>query len=266
MKPILYSNPFSYYSMIARLVLSEKKVEYQLNHVDIHIKMEQFLPEYVTIQPNMTVPALVWGDEVFSDSYNILFFVNKNFPGVDLFPENDQVEIQKAIDRNYKFSIEGLTMGTAIRRSPFARIALKRGISRGVRRCRQLMLKHPELKNVCEKKILIESERQRLIISKSNNYNELYQNVIEICDWMDKSLESRQFIASDNYSIADVVWTVFMGRLNMIKFDDLIKKRKNLNSYWQRMSNRESFKEANICTKMPVLNIFRIACASMFRA
>ncbi|MDQ5948457.1 MAG: ganglioside-induced differentiation-associated protein 1, partial [Pseudomonadota bacterium] len=75
MHNILYSNNSSYYSMIARLVLAEKAVAYELHHIDIHIKMEQFAPEFVSIQPNMTVPVLVCDGVNIADSHQILLFV-----------------------------------------------------------------------------------------------------------------------------------------------------------------------------------------------
>jgi len=52
--------------MIARLCLAEKQVIYDLHDVDIHIKMEQFAPEYVAMQPNMTVPVLDCGGNIIA--------------------------------------------------------------------------------------------------------------------------------------------------------------------------------------------------------
>ncbi len=265
MTTVLYSNDSSYYSMIARLCLAEKQVKYDLHNVDIHINMEQFNPEYVNMQPNMTVPVLVHNDTVITDSKDILFFINANFTGQDLFPATDATTIQESLAIHYDFSIEDLTMGNALRKSPLARIALKRGLDRASRRCVQMIKSHPELKEAYINKLAVEEKREHLILSKENNYAQMQQQALNLCDMLDLRLRQHQFAASTQYSLADIVWTVFLARLVMIKFDNLITQRKNLNEYWQRMSNRKSYIAANICTKIPLSKLIRIIFALLFR-
>lgn len=265
MQNILYSNNSSYYSMIARLVLAEKGVAYDLHNIDIHINMEQFSPEYVKIQPNMTVPVLVCDGVNIDDSHRILLFVNQNFAGVDLCPPESAAAILKSLDLHYTFSIEDLTMGTALRKSPIARFALARGLKRASRRCHELMRTHPEFKAACENKLQLEVQREKLILSKENNYAQMFERAIELCDYLENELTQHEFIASDSYSLADVVWTVFLARLIMIKFDYLIVERKNLNAYWQRVIQRESYLKANLCTKMPVRFLIKVILALLFK-
>ena len=255
MQNILYSNNSSYYSMIARLVLAEKGVAYDLHNIDIHINMEQFSPEYVKIQPNMTVP----------DSHKILLFVNQNFAGVELCPDKDSAAILKSLDLHYTFSIEDLTMGNALRKSPIARFALARGLQRASRRCRELMRTHPEFKVACENKLQLEVQREKLILSKENNYAQMLEQAISLCDNLENELGQHEFAASNQYSLADVVWTVYLARLLMIKFDHLIMESKNLHAYWQRMTARDSYLKANLCTKMPLKFLIKVVLALLFK-
>lgn len=264
MSNVLYSNNSSYYSMIARLVLAEKNVNYELRNIEIHIKTEQFNPEYVKIQPNMTVPTMTSGANILQSSRDIIFFANNNFPGQDLLPEKDKSAIEKSIDIHYSFSIEDFTMGTAVRKSPIAKFALGRGLKKGTKRCLELLKAHPEFKDVCEKKLNLEDERRRLILSADNNYEEMKQKSIELCDMLEQQLSKQEYAASDNYSLADVVWTVFLARLHMTKFDSLITDRPHLYKYWQSMSNRDSYTKANICTKMPTRLMIRIMLSLIF--
>lgn len=266
MIPILYSNDSSYYSMIARLCFAEKQVKYELRNIDIHIAMEQFSPEYVRIQPNMTVPTLVYGDTIIADSRPIISFVNQHFAGQDLFPEADAKAIEESLALHYTFSIEDLTMGNAQRKSPIARIALKRGLDRASRRCIRMLESNPELKEAYTKKLALEDERKRLILSKENNYAQMQEQAVKLCDILEAKLGEHQFAASSNYSLADIVWTVFLARLVMIKFDHLITQRKNLNEYWQKVSSRKSYVEANICTKIPASKLIKIIFALLFRS
>ena len=106
MATILYSNYSSYYSMIARLCLAEKQVAYDLNDIDIHIKMEQLAPEYVAMQPNMTVPVLDCDGKIIADSRLILHFVNEHFGGVDLFPAADAEAIEQSLSYIMLFQLK----------------------------------------------------------------------------------------------------------------------------------------------------------------
>lgn len=265
MHNILYSNNSSYYSMIARLALAEKAVAYELHHIDIHIKMEQFAPEFVSIQPNMTVPVLVCDGVNIADSHQILLFVNKYFSGSDLCPAEDEAAILKSLDLHYAFSIEDLTMGTALRKSPIAGFALARGLKRAARRCQELMHTHPEFKSACENKLQLEDERQRLILSKENNYAQVLAQAIKLCDSLEVELSQHEFAASKHYSLADVVWTVFLARLVMVGFENFITERKHLNAYWQKMTQRKSYPEANLCTKMPLKFLLKVMFALLFK-
>lgn len=264
MATILYSNDSSYYSMIARLVLSEKEVKYEMRKIDIHIKMEQFTPSYIKIQPNMTVPTLVCDNVIIDDSHKILFFVNEHFSGIDLYPTADAIAIKKSLDEHYKFSIEDLTMGNAMRKSPVARFALGRGLKRASDRLRILMTTNPDFKNICEQKLRLEDERRRLILSSENNYVATYQQAVKLCDMLEAELIQHEFAASNSYSLADVVWTVFIARLHMIKFDSLVIERKHLNSYWQRMTMRYSYQKADLWTKMKPKMLIKIMFALIF--
>lgn len=258
MSNVLYSNDSSYYSMIARLVLAEKNVKYEMHKVDIHIKMEQFSPEYIAIQPNMTVPTLLCDGVTIDDSHKILFFVNEQFEGADLYPDVDAAAINESLTRHYAFSIEDLTMGNAMRKSPVAKFALARGLKKASRRCQALMITYPEFRDALDKKIRLEEERYNLILSKDNNYEQMKVRAIELCDMLEGKLSKHEFAASNQYSLADVVWTVFIARLFMIKFDRLITERQHLQAYWQRMSKRKSYMEANIWTKMKPMFLLKV--------
>ncbi len=57
--------------MIARLALIEGGIAYESVVVDIHLKMVQQQPDYVRLNPNMTVPTLVLADRNLDQSRDI---------------------------------------------------------------------------------------------------------------------------------------------------------------------------------------------------
>src|ERR1700748_2147568 len=69
--PRLYHTPSSYYSMIARLALAEGRIAYEPVFVDIHFRATQQKPDYVRLNPNMTVPTLVLADRILHQSRDI---------------------------------------------------------------------------------------------------------------------------------------------------------------------------------------------------
>src|SRR5262249_44616608 len=69
--PRLYHAPSSYYSMIARLALAEGGVAYHPVFMEIHVRTRQQEPDYVRLNPNMTVPTLVLADRILDQSRDI---------------------------------------------------------------------------------------------------------------------------------------------------------------------------------------------------
>ena len=80
-KPRLYQTPSSYYSMIARLALAEGGIAHERIFVDIHFRLGQQQPDYVRINPGMTVPTLVQADRILDQSRDIAEYAQaRRFP------------------------------------------------------------------------------------------------------------------------------------------------------------------------------------------
>ena len=103
-KPRLYQTPSSYYSMIARLALAEGGIAHERVFVDIHYRLSQQQPDYVRINPGMTVPTLVLADRGVTAS--------PLQPGLRLggwtLSDTEQQAIQKALgQQGYQWRAEG---------------------------------------------------------------------------------------------------------------------------------------------------------------
>ena len=92
------------------------RVGYMLKHKGISIDTEeinlrekdQFNPEFLAVNPNGTVPALVLDDgTVLSDSIAICVYLEKNYPQKPLFGAND-TEYAQVIGWLHKIYVEGL--------------------------------------------------------------------------------------------------------------------------------------------------------------
>jgi len=117
-RPRLYHALSSYYSMIARLALAEGGIAYEPVVVDIHLKMVQQQPDYVRLNPNMTVPTLVLADRILDQSRDIAEYA------LGASEATLDGETKAWLDLHYGYPIEELTFGGLLARNPLARIMI----------------------------------------------------------------------------------------------------------------------------------------------
>jgi GSH-dependent disulfide-bond oxidoreductase len=67
------------------LTLAEKNVAYQSHYLDL-LKFDQHQPEYLRINPDGTIPALVHGDRVLTESTPMMEYIDEEFDGPPLQP------------------------------------------------------------------------------------------------------------------------------------------------------------------------------------
>ena len=69
------------------LALAEKGVEFESHYIDL-LKFDQHQPEYLKINPDGTIPAMVHGDRVLIESTPMMEYVDDEFDGPPLKPED----------------------------------------------------------------------------------------------------------------------------------------------------------------------------------
>lgn len=72
------------------LTLAEKGVEYQSHYLDL-LKFDQHQPEYLRINPDGTIPAMVHGDLVLTESTPMMEYIDDAFPGPPLRPSDPRL-------------------------------------------------------------------------------------------------------------------------------------------------------------------------------
>ena len=85
--PVLYhwepnSNPGK-----AMLILAEKGIDYEGHYVDL-LAMEQHRPEYLALNPRGTIPTLVHGQNILTESTPMMEYIDAAFPGPRFTPGN----------------------------------------------------------------------------------------------------------------------------------------------------------------------------------
>jgi GST-like protein len=67
------------------LALAEKGVEFESHYIDL-LKFDQHQPEYLAVNPDGTIPAMVHGDRVLIESTPMMEYVDDAFDGPPLRP------------------------------------------------------------------------------------------------------------------------------------------------------------------------------------
>ncbi|MGK7920423.1 MAG: glutathione S-transferase family protein [Trichodesmium sp.] len=91
MKRILYYHPLSNFSRKIRILLAEKKLDYELKEVNLRNKS----PEFINISPIGKVPVFVEEDgTVIWDSTLIAEYLDQTYPEPNFYPTDPQVKLE----------------------------------------------------------------------------------------------------------------------------------------------------------------------------
>jgi glutathione S-transferase len=245
-KPRLYHAPSSYYSMIARLALAEGGIAHESVFVDIHVRMSQQQPDYVRLNPNMTVPTLVLADRILDQSRDIAEYA------LGVREAMLDGETKAWLDLHYGFPIEELTFGGLLASNPLARIMIPKRLKSVQRRLLACAAENPDLAAVYV--ALAEALAERVSILDPAAVAQLSERrraeAIGFMDRLERTLaDGRAVLVPPAYGIADVVWTVFLGRMEFAGLGAELPKRPALTRYWRVMQARPSFSAADIWTK-----------------
>lgn len=251
-KPRLYHAPSSYYSMIARLALAEGGIAWEPVFVDIHARMSQQQPDYVRLNPNMTVPTLVLADRILDQSRDIAEYAL----GVDRLTLDS--EARPWLDLHYGYPIEELTFGAIMAHSPIARIMVPKLLRRAQRYLLRLAAEHADLAAAYRARAEVFAERIRtfdpaaaLRLSERRR-----AEALDIMDRMERTLsDGRATMVLPAYGIADTVSTVFLARMEFAGLGAELLKRTALVRYWRAMQARPSFAAADIWTRFHVFRL-----------
>jgi glutathione S-transferase len=251
-RPRLYHALSSYYSMIARLALIEGGIAYESVVVDIHLKMFQQRPDYVRLNPNMTVPTLVLPDRILDQSRDIAEYA------LGVSEATVDGDTKAWLDLHYGYPIEELTFGGLLARSPLARIMIPRRLDSVRRRLLERAAQNPDLAKIYRERAAVFAERVRTfdpaaVVRLSERRR---AEAIGFMDRLEQTLrDGRGVIVPPAYGAADVVWTVFLARMEFVGMGAELQKRPALARYWRAMQARPSFGPADIWTKLHVIRL-----------
>jgi len=227
----LYHSGVSNCSMRVRIALEEKGLPWTSHHLNI-LKKEHITPEYFGINPNGLVPTLVHDGKVIIESDDIIEYLDINFPEPPLRPpEGPDREVME----------HWLHRATAIHLK-----AVKTHIYE--KRMRGQMTQSPEQRERYEKlqknQSLLEFHRKSGSDSFTQQELDAAKAVLDECfAELEDVLGSREWLAGDSFSLADIAWVPLYFTLHVLagySFEGL----SNVAAWAKRIEARPSYKTA----------------------
>jgi glutathione S-transferase len=261
----LYAFPPSHCSQKVRLALAEKQVAYTNRFVDIELRLQNFEPGYLRLNPRGVVPTLVHGDRVVTDSARIIRYVDDAFDGPSLSPrdETERKHMEAWIELQDRLRIRELTFGNMKGAMGFA----LRRISMPLRKRKLLRLRsaNPDLAEIYDFKI--EDLRQwRTSIASPEEIAEARDEMDTALGRVAVRLGESPYLAGESYSLADLAWTCIFARLEMLGLAGSFwgpERFPQIGAYYERLRSRPSFVKAGVWERPPAPDVRRALLKAM---
>jgi glutathione S-transferase len=219
-----------------RLCLEEKGLAYEGHVVDL-AKMEHHSPEYLKINPNGVIPALIHDGRPLYESGTICEYLDEVFPEPPLAPDN-----------------------------AYDRAAMRNWIRHVDERIHNLIIfnwRH-DLQKVAEKwtdeelaahlkKIPSKERRESWLRVARRPYTEEERagaraKLVELLDRMEATLRQTAWLAGARYTIADIAVVPFVKRIEEEIAPDQMtaKHHPRVADWWAKIQARPAFARANI--------------------
>jgi glutathione S-transferase len=189
----LYHYEPSANSMKPLLCLAEKGIPYESHYVDLH-NFEQHSEAFVALNPNGQVPVLIHNGAVITESTVINEYLDEVFPGTRLVPQDPVTRARmriwnKFVDEYFCPALSRIGWSVLV-----PKIAAR--------------LKSGELEEAL-KKVPLEEQRRKWLTAATESFtpeelSEARRQVSVSVQRMENILRSSQWLAGDEYSLADV--------------------------------------------------------------
>lgn len=247
----LYHFPGSLCSQKVKLVLAEKNLDWESHLVNL-LTFENLTPDYMRLNPKGVVPTLVHNGKAVCDSITIIRYLDRHFMEPRLTP--DDPTLRKSMD-----TWIDLQNRLPMREAMYGNM---RGIDGLVARqtvdikeklLPELAQKYPDLKPQYATK-LRDVKPWNQTIRDVTKITQINSQIEAIMNPLEQQLSQSEWLCGSAYSLADVVWTAVLNRLDELGLSTLWKadKRPAIADYLNRLEARPSYRDAIKNDAMPL--------------
>lgn len=246
-------------SQKVKLVLAEKNLEWKSSLLNL-LTFDNLDSNYVQLNPTAVVPTLVHGDRVVTDSDTIIRYLDDKFPNPKLtFTEHKlQMQMNNWIDLQNQLPMRELIYGNF---QGIEGLVLRRSVRLKEKLLLQLIKTHPELEEQYSAKLKDVRQWNSTIQNKQEIAN-INANIDTVLDCLEQQLSQTNWLCGSTCSLADIVWTAVLYRLDKLKFSHLWLNdtRPALESYIHRLKSRPSFVTVVEKDRMPLSLLLKGLC------
>ncbi|KAA0911911.1 glutathione S-transferase family protein [Pusillimonas sp. ANT_WB101] len=233
---ILYHGWRSSASRRVRLCLAEKGLSYESRLVNM-LKGEQHSPEYLSINPNGVVPALLHGDRVLYESSAIAEYLDELFPEPSIRPRD---AYDRLVMRNFVRWVDDYCLPRLIvfNWSQAMQAAATQWSDR------ELAERIARVPSASRKEAWTRVARKPY---SDEEKADAMTGLLKLLEKMQAMLANdHSWIVGERLSIADLAAIPFVMRINELN-PSAIANFPFVESWWNRVRQRPSFSEARIC-------------------
>ncbi len=236
----LYHHGSSVCAAKVRFALAEKGIQAdKMHYVDI-LKGEQFVPEYIAINPKAVVPAMVHNGNIINESTVICEYINDAFEGPALVPEDP---LAKASLRIWEKAVDEL-LHPACGELTFVSCHRHIVMRLGEEKLKEFLSSTPDQSVTSKWK-----ERKKEIVRLGFEAPGI-EDTIRLYDGylakMESTLQQQPWLAGDTFSLADIALTPYVNRLDMLSMSGMWTDGRypNVEQWFDRIKAMDNFAPA----------------------
>ncbi|KAG0586941.1 hypothetical protein KC19_2G129400 [Ceratodon purpureus] len=233
---ILYSYPLAFNPAKAKLALEEKGIKYTEKKVDL-FNGQSLEPWYLKLNPNASTPTLVAGDEKITESADIIRWADRQ--GTPLGGDS----VDRAFVNEWLEKVDKWDGNLFVAANSGAGAAVKFSTKYKIKVAEAHAARNPELAELYKQKI-VTMEKTVAEISDQALVESNRKQVKDLLDEAETILASRKFLAGEEYSAADVIFTPVIYRMYIVKKEkEYVDTRPNMKRYYEEIKKRPSYKK-----------------------
>jgi tetrachloro-p-hydroquinone reductive dehalogenase len=233
--------------MKVRLALEEKGLAWSGRVIDIVQKQEQLEPWYLKLNPKGVIPTLEIRNgttKVVTNSADIIRHIASLSEGNAILPqsESDNELVNKLINLADDIDLQILSYARHPSMEKSEKI-LNARINKSL-----LMAElHPELSSnyvACVER----SEKNKTFRVDKQHIKDIEQNALKSLTFAEEQLQDNSFLIGDSYTLADVIWTVVLSRLDLLGYSEWLDEKTfpQIANYYLRVKLRRSYTLAQV--------------------
>nr|XP_043621459.1 glutathione S-transferase TCHQD [Erigeron canadensis]XP_043621460.1 glutathione S-transferase TCHQD [Erigeron canadensis]XP_043621461.1 glutathione S-transferase TCHQD [Erigeron canadensis] len=233
----LYHHPYSLDSQKVRLALEERNIDYTSYHVN-PVTGKNMDPSFFRMNPSAKVPVFQNGSHVIFDTIEIIQYIERIAlvsSGSGIIKQSSKRVVEwmyKIQEWNPKFFTLShipekyhIYVSKFIRRVIIARMSEAPDLAAAY---------HTKLKEAYETEEKLHNPQ---VLQRSE------QHLIKLLDEVEMQLEETLYLASDEFTLADVMLVPILARLTLLGLEKTyISDRPKLAEYWMLVQTRPSYK------------------------